>query len=232
MFPRKSTRPTKTLAESDDAPVGLYAEPVEEFAERDSRPRVEAHRMFIIALAAILLAAVAFVFAFIASQSRVIQPYFIETNSDKGIVNRPVRVENINPTDAVLKAELRKWVEKVYLIDDRLAVPGYREAALMAKDAGYGQLELFLTQQKVAEKIAQDPTTQRVAKVTSIDMSTKDVAFVFVVTRESNSRNVVGVETKYRVTIKFERIAPKDEQSLMANPLGLYITSFSSTEEK
>lgn len=231
MFSRKPPR-SIDLADSPDAPIGMFSEPAEEFAEKYSRPQVESHRMFIVALFSVGLAIVSLTYAIYASQTRVIQPYFVETNPDKGVVNRPIRVENINPTDAVLKAELKRWLEKVYMIDDKLAVPGYREAAVMTRGAGYGQLELFLTQQKVGEKVAQDRSIQRTAKVTAIDMSTKDVAFAFLTTRETSERNVVGVETKYRVTIKFERVAPVDEQSLMANPLGLYITSFASTEEK
>lgn len=213
------------------APAGIHDEAEGKFAEIYGSALVSQHRMFIVAAGALVVAAASVAALFGVASNNVAVPFVVEVAPGVGVVNKPVRVEAVRPSQAVLKAELGRWAEKVFTIDRDLSPRYFREANAMTKGLGESQFTEFRVSQAVVERMTKDPTLQRIPTVTSIDTSQQGVAFIFVQTKEARGNTAVADTAQYRVTVKYEFIPPATEAAIMANPLGLFITSMNVSEE-
>lgn len=232
MFNKRST-PTKSpvLSEHPDRPSGVFDDAVDEFAEIYGSAKVAQQRMFMLAVLGVALAAGALIALWNISQKSVAVPWLVEVNPLTGVINKPVRIESVRPSDAVVKAEIAKWVTKVFTIDASLTPRYFREANQMTKGLGEAQFTEFRVKQDVIDRMTRDPSLQRKPTVTSVDVSQSGVAFVFVATQEAQGTNANSVSAKFRVTVKYEFIPPQTEADILKNPLGLYITSMNVSEE-
>lgn len=226
----KKTPKPQRLSESPAAPAGLYSDPVQEFAEIYGGAKVGEQRMFLIAVAAIVLALASFAMYVLNSSSNIAVPWYVEVN-ERGVVNKPVRIEAVRPADAVVKAELARWITKVFTIDKQLTQNLFREANVMTRGLGTEQFTEFRVKQNITDRMAKDATLQRRATVNSVDVSQAGVAFIFLSTQEAQGSNANSATGAYRVTLKYEIIPPNTEADILVNPLGLYITSMNVTDE-
>lgn len=213
------------------APPGMHDDAAGKFAEIYGGAVVAQHRMFIVAAGALLVAAASVAALFSVASNNVAVPFVVEVAPGVGVTNKPVRIEAVRPSEAVLKAELARWAVKVFTIDSDLSPRYFREANTMTKGLGESQFRDFRVSQDVVARMAKDPTLQRIPTVTSVDTSQQGVAFIFVQTKEARGNTAVADTAQYRVTVKYEFIPPATEAAIMANPLGLFITSMNVSEE-
>lgn len=230
-FNRRSASPER-LSDSPSAPPGLFKDPVGEFAEIYGSALVGQQRMFVVACLCALLAFASFLMYVLNSRSNIAVPWIVEVNDRQGLVSKPVRIEPVRPADAVLKAELAKWIEKVFTIDQLRTRQLFGEANGMTRGLGTEQFTEFRLKQAIAERMNRDKSLQRRAEVRSVDVSTPGVAFIFLVTQEAQGSNASAATASWRVTLKYELVPPQSEQEILANPLGLYVTSMNATEEE
>lgn len=228
--PKQATAAVPT-ALMQDAPAGIHDDAAGRFAELYGGSRVQSARMFLVAVVALLLAAVAVVGVVITSQSNLVAPWYVEVNRDVGLMSRPVRIENMKPSDAVVKAELGRWVVKVFTIDSIQTPQLMREAIAMTRGLGSSQFAEFRNKQDILKRMTEDPSLQRRATISSIDASQPGIAFVFLSTQEARGTSASTGTATWRVTLRYELIPPRTEQEILLNPLGLYITSMNVTEE-
>lgn len=231
MFSKKSPKEHQRLSDLPSTPVGVFSDPVNAFAEIYGGAKVGEQRMFVVAVAAIALALAAFAMYVVNSRSNIAVPWLVEVNGQQGVINKPVRIETVRPSDAVLKAELAKWIQKIFTIDNLRSKQLFGEANKMTKGLGTEQFTEFRVKQNVTERMTRDVTLQRRAEVRSVDVSQKGVAFLFLSTHEAQGNNPNSASAAYRVTLKYEINPPQTEEEILANPLGLYITSMNVTEE-
>lgn len=217
---------------SQSAPAGMHDDAAGKFAEIYGGALVSQHRMFLVAMGAVVVAAASVVALFSVASNNVAVPYVVEVAPGTGLVNKPVKVEAVRPSEAVLKAELAKWAERVFTIDKDLSPRYFREANAMTKGLGEAQFTEFRVSQGVVERMTKDPSLQRIPTVTSVDVSQPGVAFIFVRTKEARGTTAAADLTQFRVTVKYEFIPPATEAAIMANPLGLFITSMNVSEER
>lgn len=235
MFGKKSTskQPSKVLAlgQLPDAPAGMFSDPRDEFAEIYGRATVGHNRMFVVAVLVVLLGLVAVVGLIVAVQNSTVVPVLVQFNDETGVVNKPIRIDTIRPTQAVMKAEIGRWLTKVFTIDNAQTGTFMREANVMTKGLGTQQFMDFRAKQNVFDRLAKDPTLQRTVEKVTVDISQEGVAFGFLNTHEAKGNDANAGNAKFRVTLKYEFIPPKTDDEVMANPLGLYITSMNVIEE-
>ncbi|PKO68694.1 MAG: type IV secretion system protein [Betaproteobacteria bacterium HGW-Betaproteobacteria-16] len=232
MFSRKpKDKQDLSLSTHSERPPGMYEDASQRFSEIYGSSMVNGQRMFILAVIAMGLV-VATVFAFFQSASdNVAQPWLVEVNPETGLVDRPVRITSVRPSDAVIKAELARWATKVFTIDKVLTPDYFRDAIVMSRGLAISQFSEFRVSQDIVARMVQDPTIQRTPTITSVDVSQSGVAFVFLTTREARA-NISGAETtRYRLTLKYEISPPKTEREILNNPLGLFVTSMNVSEE-
>lgn len=209
----------------------MFNDPAAQFAEIYGGALVGQQRMFLISIACVLMALGSFAMYVLNSRSNIAVPWLVEVN-DKGVVNKPVRIEVVRPSDAVVKAELGRWITKVFTIDRQLTQKLFGEANVMTKGLGTEQFTEFRVKQGITERMTKDPSLQRRAAVQSVDVSSQPgVAFIFLTTQEAAGTNANTASSSFRVTLKYEFIPPQTEAEILANPLGLFVTSMNVTEE-
>lgn len=220
-----------TTAEPQAVFGEVLKDPRTEFAEIYGSALVSARRMFILAVGMSFLALAAILGLTFTAGNNVAQPWYVEVGSN-GVASRPVKMQDITPTSAVLKAELAKWVERVYTIDPKLT-PGYMATAnAMTKDKAIEQFSQFRNEQGVMTRILTSPDYLRIARASSVDMLDHGVAFVYVTTTEAVGIQAPSKPKNYRIRLNYEIIPPKTEADVLANPLGLFITLFVASEER
>jgi|UPI0004B7F74C type IV secretory pathway TrbF-like protein len=236
MFGKSRSRSEKAaplLSAQAGRPPGMFDDPQKQFAEIYAGGAVNAQRFFLlnVVLALLLFGAMAG-WIISASKNNVAVPWIVEVNPVTGIANRPVRIENLRPSQAVIKAQLADWATKVFTIDKALTPSYFKSANVMTKGLGAAQFAEFRVSQAVVERLAKEPSLQRLAKVSSVDVSSQPgVAFVFVATAESRGNSASAVTARWRMTVKYDLIPPRTEAEILANPLGIYVTSMNVSEE-
>ncbi len=231
VFGRKNKEVPRQLADMPDAPVGMFKDPAQEFAEIYGSAMVGQNRMFVLAglLGVVTLFAVAAMFS-LASKSTAV-PWLVEVNNDGGVLSRPVKIENIQPNQAVIKSELAKFIVNIFTLDKALSPRYFVDANVMTSGLGTTKFANFRTSENVAQRLAKEPDMTRFASVTSVDISQRGIAFVFVSTQETRGALTGIAPAKWRVTLKYELTSPKTEEEILKNPLGLFVTDLNITQE-
>lgn len=228
-FFRKKQRPTiMDLPQS----VHVARDPKDEFAEIYGNARAAQTSMFIVACL-VSMVALALVFALWSStHEKVAIPWLVEVNPSTGDIARPVRMETVTPNQAVITAEIARWLEAVFTIDPKQSLTLMSEANRKTTGKAVGQFRDFRIEHDVMNKIQKEPQYLRFAKVTSVDMSQKGFAFAFVTTHEVNADGKNVNYTNYRVRVDYALSPPKTKEAILANPLGFFVTLFSPMEER
>lgn len=223
--------PVKSLADLGDAPEGLYSDPIHKFAEIYGSSMVGQARLFILSGVMGVLALASIVGMFALANKSTVTPWIVEVNDDGGVRNRPVRMENIRPNQAVIKSELAKFITNVFTIDPALTPQNFKRANVMTTGLATSQFSEFRSTEKIATRLSKEPDSTRMAKVSSVDISQPGVAFVFLTTEESRGSTLAVANAKWRVTLKYQLTPPKTEKEILDNPLGLFVTGLNITKE-
>ncbi len=231
MLSRQRQRPATLVDPTDPGQTGVFSDPANQFAEIYGSAKVGEARMFVVAMVAVSVAVIASVGMVITAQNNVAIPFYVPVSNDLGVVSRPVRMENVTPDQAVMKAELGKWATKVFTIDAALTPQHFREANLWTKGLGTSQFTEFRVKQNVVERMTKDASLQRRVDIKAVDVSQPGIAFVHLRTQEAQGNNANAATASYRLTLKYERVPPKTEEEIQFNPLGIYITSMNVVEE-
>ena len=226
--------PPQPLPSLPNTPPSVYAQAETKFAEIYGSAQVQAQRAFVLAFGCVLLALVSLATLAFLLPLKEVRPWVVEVQPATGVVNRPVQVERIDPSTAVIKAELARWAEAVYAIDPLRSSEALRWANGRTADKAVGQFAEFRAREKIYERMRSEPDLVREAKVAAVDVSRKGTAFIFLTTTER-----VGAAApdparsrRMRVTLNYRMVLPTREADLLANPLGLFVTFFSETEER
>jgi type IV secretory pathway component VirB8 len=217
-----------------NTPASLYEQAEGKFAEIYGSALVSANRSFLVACGCILVA-----LASIASVASIfplkeVRPWVVEVNPGSGVVNKPVQIDRIDPNMAVVKSELARWAEAVYAIDPLRTAEALRWANARSADKAVAQFAEFRARERIYERMRSEPDMVREAKVAAVDVSRKGTAFIYVVTSERAGAGGADParSRRMRVTLNYRLVPPTQEAELLANPLGLYVTFFSDTEER
>lgn len=228
---KKKPDPVQELEGHPAAQVAMGG-PLNEFADLVTGHRVASQRMFLVAVMALLVAAGTGVGMYHIATTRQVERLIVEVTPNDGVRGKPVRINEMKPSDAVLKAELAKWAEKVMAIDSKRSGDWLQEANVMATGKALEQFRSWRETEGIATKIQKEPDYIRTAKVTSVDVATPGVAQVWVVTKESRGNMAPASPVQYRIRLDYSLAPPKTEQEVFDNPLGLYITFFEPTKQR
>lgn len=222
------------LCTASNTPASVYEEAEGKFAEIYGAATVNANRSFLIAFGAILVALAAVASVATIFPLKEVRPWVVEVNPTSGVVNKPIQIDRIDPNMAVIKSELAKWVEAVYMIDPLRTQESLRWANARAADKGVQQFAEFRARERIYERMNSERDMVREARVTAVDVSRKGTAFIYVTTMERVGAAPPAPDKikRVRVTLNYVLLPPTSEVALLANPLGLYVTFFSDAEER
>lgn len=226
--------PTAYLQSASNTPASVYEQAESKFAEIYGSSMVTANRSFLIAFGCILVALASVASVATIFPLKEVRPWVVEVNPTSGVVNKPVQIDRIDPNMAVIKSELARWVEAVYMIDPLRTQEALRWANARAADKAVQQFAEFRGREKIYERMRAEPDMVREAKVTAVDVSRKGTAFIYVTTTERVGAAPPTPDKfkRVRVTLSYALVPPTTEVALLANPLGLYVTFFSDAEER
>lgn len=208
-------------------------DPKDEFAEIYGSAMLNSSRAFVLAGLLAVLAGGAVVGLYGVATSKVAIPWLVEYNSSGEMISKPVKLQIVTPPQAVVKAELAKWLEQVYTIDSKQTVRLFGEANRRASGKAIEQFRDFRVEQDIMRRLREQPDFIRVATVNSVDISQGEgLAFAYVSTKESAGTEAPGNPKTFRVTLQYQIRPPKTEAEIFANPLGLYVTFFNPIAER
>jgi type IV secretory pathway component VirB8 len=232
--PSQKAQSADYLRSGPNTPAALYDDAAGKFAEIWGSSRVGEARMFLLAIltCGLALASVATVLTVLPLKE--VRPWLVEINPTSGLVSRPVEVQRIDPNVAVVKAELARWAEAVYAIDPLRSSESLRWANQRTADKAVGQFAEFRSRERIFERINREPDMVREVKVTAVDVSQRGTAFIFLTTSERVGSGTPAPDKarKFRITLNYKMVTANQEKDLLVNPLGLYVTFFSDTEER
>lgn len=222
------------LARHANTPAGAFDDGREEFAEIYGSATANSARMFVLACLALILSIAMAITVATLLPLKETAPWLVPYDKTSGLVDRPIEVVKVTPNEAVVKAELAKWVDWVYTIDTLRTTELYKSANSRARDKAIGQFTEFRIREKTFERIQKEPGLSREVKVSSVDASQTGIAFVFLTTTERSSAGQSSADKvkRYRLTLHYQLDPPKNQADLLVNPLGIYVTFFNEAEEK
>lgn len=202
-----------------------------EFAEIYGSALVSRRQHFIVSLGALALCGIAMVYALNIASNKIAVPWFVEVDKATGVLSRPVKIESMAPNEAVIRSTLAIFAEKCFTIDPKLSRIYLNDCARLATGRAVEQLRVFRAENDVIAKIAKGNEI-RFAKTKSVDITTKGTAFVHLETRDVASDGSEMNPKNYRLRLDYVFIPPKDEDELIQNPLGIYVSMFTSNQER
>lgn len=202
-----------------------------EFAEIYGSALVSRRQHFITAVCALTLCGVSMFYALNIANSKTAIPWFVEVDKTTGQLSKPVKIQSLTPQDAVIKSTLAIFAEKCFTIDPKLSRAYLQECALMATGKAIEQLRAFRSEHDVMSKISKGSEI-RFAKTKSIDLTTKGTAFLYVETKDVAPDGVSATVSNYRLRLDYIFIPPKNEDEVIQNPLGIYVSMFNPSLER
>lgn len=223
----------RKLKEHPNSPPAAYNDGINQFAEIYGSSMVSSNRLFVLAVIAGIAALVSVVAIAMIFPLKEIRPWVVETNAATGLVNRPIEVEKVTPSQAVIKAELARWAEGIYIIDRYKTLDAWKFAIARTREKAIDQFALFRARERSLDRITKEPGLLREVKITSVDASQPGFAFVFLTTTERQGTDAISATAvkKYRLTLNYVLDPARTEEQILANPLGIYVTLMNEIEE-
>ena len=165
------------------------------------------------------------------ASDKVAIPWFVEVDKNTGELSKPVQITSLAPNQAVIQSQLAKFAEKCFVIDPKMSHVYLRECAQMATGKAVEQLRAFRIEHDVIARIRKGED-YRFAKAKTVDTTQKGVAFIHLATQDLQPDGTRSAEKNYRIRLDYKFIPPKDQMSLIENPLGLFVSMFNPVLER
>lgn len=199
------------------------------FAELFGDPQANAARWFVCAVVAWVIVVILGLALYRLTPLKQTVPYLVEA-SEQGTVVRIARASDYRPTDAMVRAELGRWVERVMVIDPYLTRENLRQSTLLLRGKAVAQHRDLVVEDAAFSRLISTPSLVRSVDRVSVDVSQPGLAFIFVTTTERTGAGDPLVQ-KWRFTVHYVLSPPTTEAELMANPTGLNITHVERTRD-
>ena len=125
---------------------------------------------------------------------------------------------------------IAKWVKQLISLDPFTTERDLSEAYGLVRGKAIQEFTEYIRLTQPITRIKQDTALTRVVDISSIQFLADNLAQVRIVTKE-RTRSVDAITKRYIVSIHFVTEAPKTEQEMYQNPIGLRITHFAISEE-
>ena len=165
-------------------------------------------------------------------QSQIV-PYIVQVDK-VGAVGAIVRADRMErPNKDQIRAQLRRWIRAVRTVFvDAAAQRGYIDEAyamINARSDAFGMLNEHMRQHNPFERAKSETVNVKVESVLPLPGETWQIEW----REETFGRDgVLKTSQAYQATVTIAFTQPRDEQTLMANPLGLYVNAFYWTQRQ
>lgn len=191
-------------------------------------PKVESRRQsLIIALLVLAVAMLATAIALMVPLQRKV-PYFLEVETATGAVSVSGRVaEAFEPTEPAIRYFLRRWVIDTYTIDEAVRLRLGRSLSYLRGNAIQQFERLIMERERPLPLIAENPQHRRSVEIVAQPSFIADNAVITRVALTERGQ-VIG---RRQITLRFAIIPPTNDEEVMRNPIGLWITDIAIVDE-
>lgn len=213
----------------DFAPSDMGADTARIHFERGAQPSIEKNRWFLVAL---VLAGGHVLHGFAYNQMlplQRIEAYAIQKTDGGRLVVEDSPIGRWTPDKDSLAYFVNLWASNVYDINRSTIDRTLRTSTSLVVGNAVGQLRDLRYKDNPMVLLRDNLDYTRTYENKSINFIKDDVALLRFKAITRNNGEVS--ESHYVMTVTFTLIKPKTREQLIANPAGLYITSFNVTEE-
>lgn len=191
-------------------------------------------RLFLIALA-LGVAVVAEAFAIVVmSPLKTVVPYVIRVNNSGGVNAMLAAAQRFRPNQNEIAYGLARWIVSMLTLDHYLTGnPKHNnvlDAYVMTRGEAAEEFDDWFRKTEPLKAVEQDPSLTRVVHVRNWE-SVQNGEMIFSVRTVRRALNVKPVTKKWQITIQYVLVPPKTQAQIMSNPMGLYVTNFSITQD-
>ena len=221
----KKTKKVRTFSDLPQSEFIFNDPGVNDYAERWGAASVNGVRFFLLGLIAICTAAYSTHYALKTANEQKAEPILVEFNAITGEYRKPVKLDVLTATDAMIKFGLGRWAEWVFTIDPKLSYNYLQDADAMSKGRARGQ---FADYRYTTEIIRHIKENKRLvfAKAMAVDILTPGVVMVSLETKELDASGALLDTTNYRVRLDYSINPPTEAAVVLRNPIGLEVNGF------
>ena len=162
---------------------------------------------------------------------KTVVPYIVKVNNDGMVTSNPVEMSNYTPGDAEKKYFLSDWSVKLLTLDRYLTNKNLLDAYERVRDKATNEFADFVATNKPAEALKLDTQLTRGVKIRSVAFISEGAALVRLVTETRAGQGQSYIRKNMIITVHYTLVPPKTEQEIFSNPIGMYITHFSLSED-
>lgn len=161
---------------------------------------------------------------------KTVQPYKITVTDDGRVTGTPVAAEAYAPGENEKKYFLSQWTTKLFTLDRFFTEKYLLDAYALTRDQAASQFSDYINRFQPLVALKADPTLNQQVTVRSVSFVQQGVALVrFRIDTRSAKKSVVSKDLL--ITVYYAVIPPKTEEEIYQNPIGLFITQFSVSED-
>lgn len=205
-----------------------------EWFERMGDPVVDRSRYFVWAVSVTILAIAQTGLIYSLFPLKQVVPYVIrvDASGEAKPDSAASGVATYNPTRAEINYFLGRFVRNLMSADARLTEANLKEAWNFVLGKAATEFTDYINRVKPIEMVRKDPSFSRTVNIRSITPVADRVMMVRVSTEDRTG--ITAPKTSFWVvTIHYDIVPPSsgEEESILRNPLGLFVTHFEITEE-
>lgn len=211
------------LTEHHEAPETPYARARQEWDHRIGDARVQAQNWRIVAIFSLFIAAVLLVALMMSLSLHQTKVFVAEVTKDGRVVNVAPIVVAYHPTTAQEEYFVANFIKLIreLPLDPVVAKKNWLDAYHFLTQRGSEKLNTYLRQNNPTELLGKQTTTIEVTDVNPISNSTFSVDWTE--TNVDLNGQSLG-QKKFSGVFTIILKAPKTQQEILQNPLGIYIT--------
>lgn len=162
---------------------------------------------------------------------KTVVPYIVEVDKTGAYQVSNATAQQYSPGENEKKYFLAEWAKKVLKIDKSTTEKELIGAYGQLLDKAPSEIAAWIEADQPLKRLAEDQTLTRDVQIKSVTFPSAEVALVRLTTEERSGRDQKSTIKNRLITIHLKTIAPKDEDEIYRNPIGLYISHFSIVED-
>lgn len=161
---------------------------------------------------------------------KTVVAYKIGVTDEGRVAGTPFAAEAYTPGENEKKYFLSQWTTKLFTLDRFFTEKYLLDAYALTRDQAASQFSDYVNRFQPLVALKADPSLNQQVTVRSVSFVQQGVALVrFRVDTRAAKKSVVSKDML--LTIYFATIPPKTEEEIYQNPIGLFITQFSVSED-
>lgn len=221
-----------TVKDLKNVPLTAYEAARKEWNVRNGDTVVNQSRLFVLCVF-MLVALVGMAFALKGlSPLKSVVPYTIEVDRVSGETRAVgITANRFIPDQNQKSYFLSQWATQLLSLDPFMSERHLTEAFGMVRGKAIEEFREFMSAERPIQRVREDQSLTRTININNISFINDNVVQIRATGQERSANRAAPPPTRYVVTMHYVIDPPKTEQEILRNPIGIFVTHFSITEE-